>query len=290
MKQWFLFMISLTCLSIYAQEDTYEYLGVLKLNDSSFIQYKLYMELTEGTLEGYSLSDAGGLHETRSNIRGSYDARSNRLAFEEYDIVYTKSPITELDFCLVSFNGKTRNLDRQKGFSGVFTSTYTDGLPCINGELIVSSAEKVKERIAKLDRKIQKSKKVSDSLKQKISVKRTIDTLTMSVVKKDENLNIFVNQSNVTLSVYDSGKVDDDRINVYVNDVLVLENFAIAAEKKDIPLQLQGSTLNVRVEAVNEGTSAPNTVRVELKDGNELIRTRTSLSTGEQAQLTLIKS
>jgi hypothetical protein len=268
---------------------TYEYLGVIKLNDTALIPYRLAFTESNGEISGYSLSDLGGKHETKSNIRGIYNNKEKKLTFQEYDIVYTKSPIDELDMCLVNFEGTLKNLSKNKAFSGDFIGLYPDGKNCLDGMIIVSNAQKVEERIAKFDKKIQKSKKVSQEVKNKISLKRSIDTLTMSTVKATENLNIFVKNREATLVIYDAGKVDDDRVQITINGAVILNDYSILQEKKRIPVTLVNGTSKIEVLAINEGTSAPNTVKVEILDGDNLITTRTSLKTGQKASLTLIK-
>ena len=276
--------------SAFSQQPMYEYIGVIKLSDSAFISYRLAFEEVDGRIEGYSLTDMGGKHETKSNIKGRYDETEKILSFQEYDIVYTKSPLEELDMymCLVSFEGKLRNLKKNKAFSGDFKGVSAEGNACPEGMIIVSNAQKADKRIEKFDKKVQKSKKISQEVKDKISMRRAIDTLTMSVVKKDENLNVFTKTKNVIISIYDAGKVDDDRINLYIDGKLILENYAILREKKEIPITITKESTTVKVTALNVGDSAPNTVKVEILDGSNLITTRTSLNTNESAVLTLV--
>jgi hypothetical protein len=283
------FTYFLLAATAYGQLTAYEYMGVIKLNDSAFISYKLAFEEVDGRVQGYSMADLGGKHETKSNIKGIYDSENKIFSFAEYDIVYTKSPLGEVDMCLINFEGKMRNLENNKAFSGDFKGLYPDKSSCLDGMLIMSATEEAQARIAKLDKKIQKSKKVSQELKDRISAKRSVDTLTMSIVRKNENLNVFTKTKDVVISIYDSGKVDDDRINLYVDDVLILEDYSIERAKKQIPITITKKTTVVRVEALTEGTSAPNTVKVEIQDGMSLITTRTSLKTGEKAELTLVK-
>ncbi len=283
------FTYFLLAATAYGQLTAYEYMGVIKLNDSAFISYKLAFEEVDGRVQGYSMADLGGKHETKSNIKGIYDSENKIFSFAEYDIVYTKSPLGEVDMCLINFEGKMRNLENNKAFSGDFKGLYPDKSSCLDGMLIMSATEEAQARIAKLDKKIQKSKKVSQELKDRISAKRSVDTLTMSIVRKNENLNVFTKTKDVVISIYDSGKVDYDRINLYVDDVLILEDYSIEKAKKQIPITITKKTTVVRVEALTEGTSPPNTVKVEIQDGMSLIITRTSLKTGEKAELTLVK-
>lgn len=284
-----LFIILLTTLDVQSQSPSYEYVGVIKLNDSSFIPYKLAFEEFKGKIQGYSISDMGGKHETKSNIKGTYDVESKTLSFSEFNIVYTKSPILELNMCLVNFSGRMRNLQKNNAFSGSFKGLYPDQSTCLDGMILMSNARNAEVRMAKMDSKIQKSKKYSQKIKDKINAKHILDTLTMSIVKKDENLNIFTKTDQLMVSIYDSGKVDQDRINLYIDDVLILENYAITRAKKIIPIAITKITTVIRLEAVDEGTSPPNTVKIEIKDGQELITTRTSLKTGEKAQLSFVK-
>jgi hypothetical protein len=270
------------------EKTPFNYLGVIKLNDTAFISYKLAFEVKDNVIEGYSITDAGGPHETKSNIKGSYNTDDKELVFNEYDIVYTKSPITELDFCLVNFKGKMRNLEKNKPFSGDFSGLYPDGKACLDGQIIMSPLAQVEKRAKKADKMIQKSKRFAKKIKDNISATTALDTLSMSVVKTGENLNVFTKTKNVIVAIYDAGKVDDDRINLYIDGKLILSNYAIEKNRKEIPITITKEFTVIKVEALNEGTSAPNTVKVEINDGQRLISTRTSLKSNEHAALTLV--
>lgn len=272
-----------------AQERSYDYLGVIKLNDSAFIPYRLAFEEIDGQITGYSLSDMGGAHETKSNIKGTYDETTQQLLFREYDVVYTKSPSSEFEMCLVNFEGKVKNLNKNKAFSGGFNGFYPDGTKCVNGLIIVSNTKKVEKRAEKLDRRIQKTKRLTQEQKEQFSLKRALDTISMSTVKVNETLNIFTTNNDLTLTIYDSGKVDDDRIRLLVNGEEILADYSIVRKPKQIPIRFTAPETKIEIIALNEGESAPNTVKIELKDGVHLITTRSSLKKGEVATLSLIK-
>ena len=59
-----------------------------------------------GEVKGYSVTDIGGEHETRSNIFGEYDKEKKILNFREVGIVYTKSTISQNDFCFLNTSFK----------------------------------------------------------------------------------------------------------------------------------------------------------------------------------------
>lgn len=284
----FLFLICLTfTTAIQAQE--YEFFGVIKLDDTSFISYKVLFDRVNDSIQGYSLTDFAGKHETKSNIKGYYDEDKNLLSFEEYDIVYTKSPVVQKDFCFVNFEGKVRNLDRVKAFSGDFKGLYADGTSCLDGMIIVNSGQEVKKRVEKIDKVVQRSRKFSDSIKKNIKVAKVLDTLTRNIIAKNENLNIFTRDQKIKLAIYDAGKEDGDVINLYVDDKPVLENYTVLHEIKYLEFDLENVETKIRVEAVSEGTSSPNTVRLEVEDSRNFVRTITNLKEGEHAQMTLVK-
>ncbi len=284
----FLFLICLTFgSSLKAQE--YEFFGVIKLNDTSFISYKVLFDRVNDSIQGYSLTDFAGKHETKSNIKGYYDEDENLLSFEEYDIVYTKSPVVQKDFCFVNFEGKVRNLDRVKAFSGDFKGLYADGTSCLDGMIIVNSGQEVKKRVEKIDKVVQRSRKFSDSIKKNIKVAKVLDTLTRNIIAKNENLNIFTRDQKIKLAIYDAGKEDGDVINLYVDDKPVLENYTVLHEIKYLEFDLENVETKIRVEAVSEGTSSPNTVRLEVEDSRNFVRTITNLKEGEHAQMKLVK-
>tara|TARA_B100001146_G_scaffold91428_1_gene80977 strand:- start:93 stop:941 length:849 start_codon:yes stop_codon:yes gene_type:complete len=273
--------------SLKAQE--YEFFGVIKLNDTSFISYKVLFDRVNDSIQGYSLTDFAGKHETKSNIKGYYDEDENLLSFEEYDIVYTKSPVVQKDFCFVNFEGKVRNLDRVKAFSGDFKGLYADGTSCLDGMIIVNSGQEVKKRVEKIDKVVQRSRKFSDSIKKNIKVAKVLDTLTRNIIAKNENLNIFTRDQKIKLAIYDAGKEDGDVINLYVDDKPVLENYTVLHEIKYLEFDLENVETKIRVEAVSEGTSSPNTVRLEVEDSRNFVRTITNLKEGEHAQMKLVK-
>ena len=253
------------------------------------LSYRLTFDKVNDSIRGYSLTDYTGKHETKSNIKGYYDKKNNRLTFSEYDIVYTKSPVVQKDFCFVHFEGKVRNLDRTGAFSGEFKGKYADGSKCLDGEILLNDQGKIAERLAKLDRKIQRTGRIADSVKQKVSVGRVLDTISRNIIAKNENLNIYTRDQKIKLVIYDAGKEDGDQVNLFIDGKPVLENYTVLHAKKYLEVPLSKAQTVIRVEAVSEGSSAPNTVRLEVEDTRNFVRTITNLKQGEKAQMTIVK-
>ena len=145
----FIFLISL---KLSAQASS-EYIGAIKLNDSAIITYKVKFDINYDKVEGYSITDFGGAHETKSKLKGSYNPSTRELSFNEYDIVYTKSDVIHDDFCFVHFEPTYFKPGKTKYFKGAFKGLFTDGEECISGELFLNSAENVEKRMDKMTKK-----------------------------------------------------------------------------------------------------------------------------------------
>lgn len=270
-------------------QESYEYLGIIKLNDTSLISYKLHLTEKKGVISGYSITDIQGEHETKSNISGTYNNKTNELSFRETGIVYTKSIISDYDFCYIHFVGKIGNVKSLRNIDGNFKGKYNDGSTCINGEIVLKNIRKIRKKAVKFDKVIQKSRKITTKIKADINLSQTLDSLNMNILKSNQNLSMFSSSTHVKLNIYDAGKVDGDKINLIINDTIVLKNYVVSKKIKEIlvPLKLRKTTIKVR--ALNVGSISPNTTKIEIIDNNNTIKTLTSLKKKEKTSITIIK-
>ncbi|MCP9199517.1 hypothetical protein MKO06_06340 [Gramella sp. GC03-9] len=264
-------------------------MGVIKLNDSSFISYRIAFEIKNDSISGYSITDMGGPHETKSNLEGFYNEESRELSFQEANIIYTKSPIIENDFCFVNFKGRVKDIYDVEEIEGIFRGLYSDGQSCLDGDIKMVSIEKIKKKAEKVDRKIQRVKRLDEDIKKKVSLAKTMDTLSMNIIASNENLNILTSDEEIELTIYDAGKEDDDRIDLIINGKKILENFVVTREKKIIPIKLKDEQTQIDVVALNVGTSPPNTVKIHFEDSRNYVTTLTNLKEGEKAGINIVK-
>lgn len=274
--------------SLLAQQN-YQFLGVIKLEDSTVISYKISFTENEGIIKGHSITDLNGAHETKSLITGKFDDVKNLLQFKEKGIVYTKSTITETDFCYVNFIGHLKKINERDKIEGSFKGLYNDGEECISGEIELGGLSKITEKAKKIDRKIDRNIFVKKKTKKRINVQKTLDTLNMNIINKGETLNIFSKDQKLSLAIYDAGKEDGDIINLSINGEKILDNYVVTHKKKIIPIIMDTEKTLIQVEALNAGKSPPNTVRIEVTDTQNFVRTLTNLSAGENANLVILK-
>lgn len=273
----------------YSQTE-HEFLGFLKLNDTSLISYSLNLQLKGQQIQGYSVTNLGGLHETKSYVKGTYDDKTNMVYFFEYGIEYTKSDLGTYDFCFIHFKGNIRNIAKQNVIKGRFEGKYEDGISCIDGELMIRSIEKIYAKTKKTDKKIQRIRKIPDSIKEKINLTKVIDEQRLNMLKANETTTVFIKSEEVELVVWDSGKIDGDMISIHYNGLEILKKHRIGKEKNSIKLSIKKGIENVLViRAENLGEISPNTAKIMIKDRDRVIDLLSNLKKSEETKVILAK-
>lgn len=271
-----------------AQQDL-EYVGAIKLNDTSLISYKIMFSETEGFLKGYSVTDLGGEHETKSYVSGYFDDDKNTLNFFESGIVYTKSPVTQNDFCYVHFDGALKNFKERQTIEGSFKGLYDNGDECIHGEISMINFSRILRKAKKLDKKIDRSIFVKKEKKERIDLTKSLDSLSMNVVRKNQVMSVFARGEEVTLSIYDAGKEDGDQIAIWVNGKVLLSKYTVTNTEKVVTLALTDKKTTLKVKALTNGTIGGNTVKIDIIDAKNQLETITSLKAGESTSFVFIK-
>lgn len=283
----FLFLF---CLAMAFAQEKHDYIGGIILNDSISISYKLSITENKGMVKGYSITDLGGENETRSNIFGEYNKENKELSFRETGIVYTKSPVSQQDFCFINTTVKGFVFGKTNKAKTKFVGLFSDNTPCINGELFLSAAEKVEERINRVAKKISRSNKIADSVKQKINIVKMMDSLNMNVLRSNQILSVFSKSKKINLIIYDGGKEDGDKISITANGKTILKSYQANNFKRIVQLLLDNEKTEVVISADNEGSIAPNTIVVEIEDESNKIKALSNLKVGETTQIDILKT
>lgn len=284
----FLFLV-LTSQFLLGQNNN-KYTGFIKIQDTLLIKYKLEFIEDNGTISGFSLTDFGGAHETKSKIVGRYDKESKLLSFKEVEIIYTKSPVSldAYDFCNVNFEPSKFKLGADK-LSGDFKGRFSDGKECIDGELAMSSVEKIANRINKFTNRVQKSKRIEDSTKQKVQNLKILDTINHNVLKKGEVTSVIVKSSDVNFLVYDAGQIDDDIVTIKQDGKSILSKYRITDKKKILSVNMNKEKISLTIHSDSEGTIGSNTAIIEIVNGDNTIKTMTNLKKGETTKIDLLQ-
>ena len=79
---------------------------------------------------------------------------------------------------------------------------------------------------------------------------------------------VVVNSRNITLSIWDHGKEDNDIVTIKVNGAPIPggSNVVLTKQPKTFQLQLNTGRNEISIYAVNEGTQPPNTASFKLSN------------------------
>ena len=102
----------------------------------------------------------------------------------------------------------------------------------------------------------------------------------------------FRTGTNVVGIIYrDFGLVDGDKIRVLVNDKVVVYEVYLAGNFKELNLPLQKGFNKVEFQALNQGTSGPNTAEFQVYDekGVLISSNQWNLATGFKASIVIVK-
>lgn len=269
----------------------YEFFGILKLNgdSKSMISYRINFEEKNGKIKGYSITDLEGDHETKNVITGTYDAKSKIFNFKENEILYTKSTFSQNSFCFINYVGKIKLVNKNSKLEGDFKGIFKNNSTCINGTLSLIGSDKIYEKLNTMSKKIQNSKKIDQKTKNEVNPVQFMDDLKLNKLTKNQNMTVVWEDKKIKIEIFDAGKEDGDKINLYNGTKLILSNYEITNKKKIIEFEIEKDNLEFTIEAVSEGTIAPNTAKVILVDKNRSFELMTNLSKSEKTKITFIK-
>ena len=75
----------------------------------------------------------------------------------------------------------------------------------------------------------------------------------------------------VTLSMWDHGQQDGDRVRVVVGGRTILQDLSLTNQKQSFQIQLTSTFTSINIVAHNEGTASPNTASIEVSGGGRVL-------------------
>ena len=283
-------VISLLLLpNVTLSQNNYDFIGVIQLQDKSVISYRIFFTETAGKITGFSVTDLQGNHETKSIINGSINNDTNKLIFEESEIIYTKSEELTSDFCFIHFEGKIKLNNSKALIEGSFEGLYNDGVKCTDGSIKLVGEDVLYKKANKLTKKINKTNRISDSIKSSFSPVKMINDLKMNTLKNNNNINVYTSSQNYLIKLWDAGKEDGDKIFIYLNGKILISKYEVIKQVKEIDIKLVKGVNVLKIVAYNNGKIAPNTAKMIITDGILEHDLSTNLSKGEFAKITIIR-
>jgi hypothetical protein len=277
----FLFLL-LYDVSLSAQE--YVLIGALSLKDGGSYSYKLQFNDSAGSIKGYSVTDIGGRHQTKSAITGTINSNKKELVFRESGITDTKSSVARDSFCFVHARLKLAGLKKGKALKGNFTGYRPGGrTQCGKGSITLYSAADV------LD-KLMKQSPAADSMLRPVKAKlmeRDTAYANVTAVTAGKSFETHYDSPAATLELWDDQHIDGDMVSVLHNGKMILGNHSLSASRKMLAIRLTGNTDTISLVAVSEGSEPSNTAMLKLTVGTAIHYLKASSKLNEPVYILL---
>ena len=216
--------------------------GFIYINESDSISYSMTLNLNKDKINGYSLTDYKGPNETKSEIAGSLI--NNHLELREIQVTNTSSESPLKDFCYVNISMNSFILNKPLVIEGNFKGKYSDGITCAEGKIKMIGKEfEVKKTQAEMHVKLKE-------------------------ISSNDTLKINWTSDSIKLNIWDANISDGDKIDLLINSKYLLKDKQTFSKRRKLVYPIKNKLNVIEITATNEGSSPPNTTRIELIDGN----------------------
>lgn len=157
------------------RSDTLYYVGHIKVSKN--ISYKYIMRFAiaqDNSITGYSLTDPGGMYETKMKITGTFDSSNWTLAFEEKSLLRTRVDIDNGEMCYIKATLNFGGNKYAETLSGKFTGNGPGKTePCAKGEIKLLNTARAKAIMTEMEEKDKKKEeKKEEKVKDKVEKKQ----------------------------------------------------------------------------------------------------------------------
>jgi hypothetical protein len=261
MRYCYLVFILFYCSSAFAQRLQLD--GLISVAGTNS-KYSLSLNQIGQKIEGFSYANVGTEDETKCSILGSIDTIKEQLYIKEMAIIHTKSKLPYQQFCMLAITlkkSKQKNLIMYKGTCKGYL--YKTQSICASGYLTLINqpiaAEKTNELLPIIETPI--IKQIGEN------------QLPSDISSNDRNQDLFqndihklhCNSSSILLTIQDNNEMDYDKIAIEVNNDMILSNYTLSKQAKQLSIPLKSEHTLIKICALNEGNSAPNTAFINIQ-------------------------
>lgn len=306
MKRVLLFSLLVCSLSGFAQQLPPILHGVIGIESGELFSYDVSLRSTD-TPGFYRGTSATFLHEGKesiSRITAVVDANAKTLLISEKEIIENRGFGSRATICLITANlAYEPTLKVLKG--SLNSKTAGNGAACAKGTItlfndfeiqpflkagsapaaVLAKPEPVKEQV--IEKPVNIVYDTASKVKP-VTTAHTAPAVAQITAGKDEHIDW--KSDTIVLSFWDNGVVDGDKVSIRYDGALVAEQKTLTQEKIFLRLPILAKGLHIlSIEAVNEGSQAPNTCTMILQDGDLLHQVEANNTIGKAALLRINK-
>ena len=261
MRYCYLVFILFYCSSAFAQR--YQLDGLINIAGTNS-KYSLSLNRIGQKIEGFSYANVGTEDETKCSILGSIDTIKEQLYIKEMAIIHTKSKLPYQQFCMLAITlkkSKQKNLIMYKGTCKGYL--YKTQSICASGYLTLvdqpTASEKTNELLPIIETPL-----IRQIGENQISAGLSTNERNQNLFQNDIH-KLHCNSSSILLTIQDNNEMDYDKIAIEVNNDMILSNYTLSKQAKQLSIPLKSEHTLIKICALNEGNSAPNTAFINIQ-------------------------
>jgi len=233
----------------------FSYTGTIII-DNKQLSFSIYFNKKKGKLEGYSLTNIGNQNETKSKLSGLYFKSDKSYQLVETGIIETKSKIDTNSFCFIKMQLFEKGKLGNKRLEGYFTASLKNDSICTEGKILLIPKKKIEKKLKKIEKKI--------------STNVPLKNETTTILKSGDEHLLYCKNQIIKVEISDADLEDGDRIELKINDNVVLDNYTTTKKIMTITYNLVKEETNIYVKSISDGKSPPNTSVVKIIDGDNV--------------------
>jgi hypothetical protein len=285
MRFCYIVFILFYCSSVFAQ--SFQLDGLVNIAGTSS-KYSLSLNRIGQKIEGFSYANLGTEDETKCSIVGTIDTVKEIIYLKEVDIVYTKSKLPYQQFCMLAIILKKSNQKKISIYKGTCKGyLYNTQSACATGILTMvdqlEATEKIKQIIPLMD-----TTTIKKIVEHQLPANLTTNEINQNLFQNDIHT-LNCNSSSILLSIQDYNEMDYDKIVIEVNNEVLLANYTLGKQAKQLNIPLNSAHTLIKICALNEGNSAPNTALINIQSTSWSKSFISNLSTGACTTIDLKK-
>tara|TARA_B100000900_G_scaffold85578_2_gene69304 strand:- start:15700 stop:16539 length:840 start_codon:yes stop_codon:yes gene_type:complete len=250
----------------------FSYTGTIVIDEKP-LNFNIYFNKKRGIVDGYSLINIGNQNETKSKLTGIYFKSDKSYQLIETGIIQTKSKIDTNSFCFIKMQLFEKGKFRNKRLEGNFTASLKNDSVCAEGKVFLTPKNKIEKKLKIIE------KSLSTSLNK---------TETNVILKSGDDYSIYCKNQKIKLEITDADLEDGDKIELKINDIIILDNYTTTKIKKTITYKLINEDTYINIKSISDGKSPPNTSVVKIIDGENIHPIVTEMKKDQNIKIKLV--
>ena len=234
----------------------FNYTGTLIIENNNPITYSIHFNKINNKINGYSMTNIGNQNETRSKLSGIYFKSDKSYQLVETGIIETKSKTDTNSFCFIKMQLFEKGKLGYKRLEGDFTASLKNDSICTKGKVLLMPKKKIEKKLKKIEKKISNDLPLANE--------------TTTILKSGDEHLLYCKNKIIKIEISDADLEDGDRIELKINDNVILDNYTTTKKIKRITYKLVKEETNIYVKSMSDGKSPPNTSIVKIIDGKNV--------------------